>query len=206
MRNRFFSGLALLLPISITLWVIKTFLNIFTTPFELITEFCLIKLGLCQNGLWVFSQEYIIPIVACILIICFLVGLLLLVGYVGNRFIVGPLFDSIFLNTPLIGKIYKSCRDLTKAMFSKNTISKMTLCFSSFPTQDQKVLCLTTNSVLIIKDSIATPYKVSFQPTAPNPTVGFVTFTKEKNISNSPHISSEAAFRFIISCGMTEIT
>ncbi len=196
MKKYFITGLATLLPTTLTLIVIYYLFTLLTDPF----------VGLVTNLL----SNYVTNPIAILIIskigaLLLLLISILLLGYLCKRLFFDPVIqwiERIFLKIPLVKTIYKISAEVTKAFFSQGTQSFKRPVLVPFPHDKSKAMGFVTsetapnfvNKELNINCSV-------FVPTAPHPLSGFILLMEEKEIT-SLDISTEEAFKFILSCGM----
>lgn len=196
MKNDFKAGLAILLPIMLTLIIVGFLINFFTGPFLKPTEALFNYLGILQN-----SSPVTVLFVSKILILISLGMLIILIGWLARHFLVEYFFqltDTILHRMPFINRIYKPCREVVNSLLSSGSTTFKQVVLIPFPDQNQ--LCIG----LIAQDSIQfsqSEFISVFVPGTPNPTVGFMLmFKKEEMILLNMKV--DEAIKFIISCGV----
>jgi uncharacterized membrane protein len=208
MRKNLLSGLIILLPITITLWLFRFFIDILTNPF----------LGYVQNFLLfatdqrlnLANHQTLLFFISRVLILIFLFIFVFLLGYLGKKIFFHWLVKKIhllILRIPLINSIYRACKDIISAVFSEEEKMFSKVVAVPFPFKDSQTLGLVAGvAPLEIRNKLPpsntnAPMKVVFIATSPHPTSGFLLLTHEDQLINLD-ISLEDAFKFLISCGI----
>lgn len=199
MKTYFFTGLALLLPVVITLWLTLFCLNLLTQPF-----YNSAVLLLEDTGLWG-SQSFITPaivkfFVRCVILLA-LIAVVFAIGMLASNIIGHKLFaisDSLLHKIPLLNKIYKACKEVVHSVFDSTNQSFSQVVIVPFPhTDSYSIGFLSARKENSSEDSA----KVSvFVPATPNPTMGFVLiFDREQVIAIDMKV--DQALKLIVSCG-----
>lgn len=202
MKKYLFTGLALLLPLAVTVEIVLFLINLLTTPFLGITHSFLEHLNLFQHGFLFLSKEQVIFLLSQILILLILFTGTILLGMltswvVGNYFI--GLGDALIQRIPFISSIYKASREVIGGIFSPEKKSFKRVALVPFPHDDSQAIGFVTHDNVIGpagKKLIAV-----FIPTTPNPTSGFLMFFPEEK-TTSIDMSIEDALKYTISCGV----
>lgn len=191
MKAYFLTGLAIILPIILTIFFIGAVVNILTTPF----------LGII---------EYLFPTVS--LDPFFIKGIVLIIlffattaiGYSAEHFVVNTILgwgNSLIRKIPLVGNIYQMIQDIIQTFYGKQEqFSKVGKVF--FPNSKTTTLGFITNGEIHIqgKEDLGAFASV-YIPGNPNPIMGFwVLVPKDKLVALD--ISAKEASRFIFSCGV----
>lgn len=201
MKKNFLTGLAILLPMAFTLWILNLLINLFTKPFLGIVEsFLRIEvetLSMTVHSLILFAAKI------CILLI--LAALTFLVGFLGQHFIVRNLLkysDYVFHRIPFVNKIYKAAQDVVKTLFHEEHANFSQVVLVPFPHASTRSIGLITKSDQSAYMDNQHGNMVSvFVPGTPNPTMGFMLlFRREQLIFTE--MSVEDALKFVISCGV----
>lgn len=205
MKKNFLTGLAILLPIAITFWIISLLVGLLTNPFLGFTSSLLSYYNLLGEPFLFLTGPDVLILASRLLILFFLFAMMLFAGFLARVFFLNALFkagDFLIHKIPLVNKIYKATQEIVHTVFSteKTSFSKVVL----VPFPHAKSYCLgmiTSNS--LSKDSNAEYLqKVSvFVPGTPNPTMGFILLFKREQIIELD-VSVEDALKFIVSCGV----
>ena len=198
MKQRFITGLIILLPLIVTWYILYFVIQLTTEPFQIFIKALLHALGIQ-------SDHQIISIVSTALILISIVVVTCLVGMLGEWFFVKScirLFDKTLLAMPVVRKIYKTCKDLTEIFFSTDKPHLSKVVWVPFPDKNQKILGFITMEVPLPCDG-NTPYVAVLVPGTPNPTVGFLLFIPKEKVEMI-NIPVDQAIKWIISCGTTQ--
>ena len=121
MKKYFFTGLAILAPIALTLMIVIYLFDLLSTPFTGIIEEVLRTFGgTTPQG--IFRHEGIVLFLSRLTALAILFFLILLLGYLGRKFFFNTLIrltNAIFLKTPFIKRVYKISKDVTRAFLTQ---------------------------------------------------------------------------------------
>jgi uncharacterized membrane protein len=202
MKKHFITGIAILLPITLTIVIVTFIVNILTAPFMGVVQAILIKNNIFQNGLIFLTRNQITQYVSQAVILMLLFGLTVGIGWLTRWFFINyflNLGDYIIHRIPLINTIYKTSQDVIKTIFGTETRSFKQVALVPFPNKDILSLGLVTReNVPGVDDSNLIAV---FVPTTPNPTSGFMMLFKPEQITYLD-MPIENAFKYIISCGV----
>lgn len=207
MRKLFVTGLIILLPLALTLAIVIFILNFFTAPFVILFRNTLYHFGVFNNGLLFFNGEEARYIVSQILVLIFLFFFTVLLGYLTRWVFMHYIIkfgDYVFHRIPVVRTIYKTSQDLIKTIFSdeKSSFKKVVL-VPFFNSTAKGIGFVTQEKVGIHHGAVGVSYISVFVPTTPNPTSGFILLYREEELIYLD-ISVEEAFKYIISCGVTD--
>src|SRR4051812_24166757 len=176
MRKYFTTGLALLLPILLTLFIVGFFINIISKPFLSTVEAVLGHFDFFNEPILIFHKEEVITFFSKIFIIIGIILIIFFVGFLGKLFLMDYLFklgNKFFHNLPYFNKIYKSTQDIVHGLFSTNSKSFSQVVLVPFPTKETLSVGLITKEAIKIHDKQnATETIPVFIPGTPNPSVG----------------------------------
>src|ERR1700733_7818821 len=113
-KKHFLTGLAVLLPLVITFWIIALIVNLLTTPFQNFVEEVLRYYGLADASFLFFNSEQMLGFFSKLLILITLIVGTLLIGLLGRMFLmhyVIKLSDSVMQRIPILNKVYKAVQD-----------------------------------------------------------------------------------------------
>ena len=186
LRNYFFTGVVVLIPIGFTLYLTK-FLIQFSSK--------LIPKGINPNNYLNFS----IPGIEILLTVIFItiVGGLSL-SFLGKKFL--QLIDELFKKIPILRTIYSAFVQMTES-FTKKDSNKKSVVLVEYPKKGTWAVGFATkdNKGEITK-KLGKELVNVFVPTTPNPTSGFLLmFPKDELIYLD--ITFEEASKFIVSAG-----
>ena len=186
LRNYFFTGVVVLIPIGFTLYLTKILISVTSK---------LIPTEINPNTYLHFS----IPGLEIILTIIFItvVGYLSL-SFLGKKFL--QLVDNLFKRIPILKTIYSAIGQMTES-FTQKKNSKKSVVLVEYPRKGTWAVGFATkDNKGEIKNKTNRDLVNVFVPTTPNPTSGFLLmFPKEDVIYLD--ISFEEASKFIVSAG-----
>jgi len=186
LRNFFFTGVVVLIPIGFTLYLSKFLINISAK---------LVPTGLNPNS----YLSYSIPGLEIFLTIIFItiVGGLSL-SFLGKKFL--QFIDDLFKRIPILRTIYSAVGQMTES-FTNQDGNKKSVVLVEYPRKGcWAVGFATKKNEGEIKNKTNKELINVFVPTTPNPTSGFLLmFPKEEVLYLS--MSFEEASKFIVSAG-----
>lgn len=208
MRKNLLSGLIILLPIAITLWFIRFFVDLLTNPFMVHVQNLL--LIITDRHFSLANHQTLLIITSRIAILILLFFFVLALGYLGKKIVFNWAVKKIHLlmfKIPLINSIYRACKDIISAVFSDENKIFNRVVAVPFPCKESRTLGLVAGIApkeiqdKLPKSPTNAPMKVVFIATSPHPTSGFLLLTHEDQLTTLD-ISLEDAFKFLISCGV----
>ncbi len=190
LRNNFFAGAVVLIPIGITLYlslfIIKVSSNIL--PKEL-----------NPNNYLPFEIPGI-EIIIAVIIITFIGWLSL--SFLGKKMF--ELINRILKKIPILRTIYSAINQMTESL-TKSDNKQKSVVLLEYPKKDVWAVGFATKENKgIINDKIGNELVNVFVPTTPNPTSGFLLMVPKKNLIFLD-ISFEQASKFIVSAGTSDI-
>ena len=186
LRNYFFTGVIVLIPIGFTLYLSKFLIN-FSTK--------LVPDGLNPNT----YLPYSIPGVEIVLTILFItiVGGLSL-SFLGKKFL--QLIDDLFKKIPILRTIYSAIGQMTDS-FRNQDGSKKGVVLIEYPRKGTWAVGFSTKENSgEIKNKTGKELINVFVPTTPNPTSGFLLMIPKEDLIYLD-MSFEEASKFIVSAG-----
>jgi uncharacterized membrane protein len=209
MKHRFLTGLIIILPVTITVWVISFLVHLCTKPFQNAASALIEKFDLFQSGWWIFSEQQLLNATTTLSILISLFIILFVIGFIGQWFffhIILKAIDRMMLKVPVVNKVYKACREFTDVLFSPKSTSFSRVVWSPFPTPSQGAIGLVTNEVTLpIPGGTTMPFTAVLIPGTPNPTVGFLVMCPKNSITPTS-LGIDTAMKWVISCGSSETT
>jgi uncharacterized membrane protein len=193
LKSIFFAGLMAMLPLVITLYLLKVLYSIVVSNLTPIFN----RISVAYN---VALPESLTGITAILLFLIFLFVIGLLSKMFIGKWLLGFL-DKLISGIPVAKSIYKAIRQLVDSFGSSaESFSKVVLV--EFPhTNVYCVGLVVKDSQNVIEDVIGEPCYNTFVPTAPNPTSGFITVIPKRNCIDLP-LSVEEGIKFIFSLGI----
>lgn len=195
MKQLFWTGLVILLPVAVTLWFAKILFEILAKPFG---DFSALLVSNCTAPLWT------APLLSQTLSILFLFILIFFIGMLG-RWVVVHWFlhaaERLVARIPFVNKVYKACKDFTHILFAEKTNSFSKVVIVPFPSEKQQAVGLLTNTIKTdIISGIEEEFCTVLLPGTPNPTVGFLLFLHKTKVLET-EAKVDEALKFIMSCG-----
>ena len=186
LRNYFFTGVIVLIPIGFTLYLTKVLISLSS---KILPE------GINPNTYLNFSIPGI-EIVLTVIFITIIGGLSL--SFLGRKFL--QVIDDLFKKIPILRTIYTAFTQMTET-FTQNKSSKKNVVLVEYPRKGTWAVGFATKDNKGEIQSKTNKNLVNvFVPTTPNPTSGFLLmFPKEEVIYLD--ISFEEASKFIVSAG-----
>ena len=191
LRNYFITGIVVLVPIGITLYLTKFFISISSK---------LIPYNLNPNN----YLPYAIPgleILLSVIFITFIGGISL--SFIGKRIL--KFVNDLFKRIPILRTIYSALGQMTESLAPNKSNNKKSVVLIQYPRKGSWAVGFATkdNTGEISKKTNSNLVNV-FVPTTPNPTSGFLLmFPKDEIIYLD--MSFEEASKFIVSAGTSEV-
>ena len=188
LRNYFFAGAVVLIPIGITIYLSIVIIKISSKilPKELNPNY---YLPFDIPGLEILIALLIITIIGW-----------LSVSFLGKKII--DLINSLFKKIPILRTIYSAIGQMTESL-SKTDNNQKSVVLLEYPRKGiWAVGFATKENEGIIKDKINEEVVNVFVPTTPNPTSGFLLMVPKKDLIYLD-ITFEQASKFIVSAGST---
>lgn len=201
-RQLFLTGLVIILPLIVTIWVLRVLFDLVhgvSTPI-ILRILGLLRLPYIDDPTF---TEYAAPLIGITLtlLLIFLVGLLA-TNLLGRRFVAA--FDALMLRIPLIKGIYGSARQLLNAFNQKATAFQRVVAVE-YPRPGVFTVGFVTRSEAILRPSgsgkAISGYTLVFLPTTPNPTSGWLAAVPDEEIVPLD-VSVEEGIKLIVSGGL----
>jgi uncharacterized membrane protein len=204
MKKSFSTGLIILLPFALTVWVVHYLLDLFTNPLNhFIAKAILVYEE--QYGLSLMNHATLVNFLARLGALILTFFFIVLLGFLGRRFFFNAFltyFNRIVVHIPVVGAIYRLTKDITKAMLSTDQKTFKETILIPFPSQDTFSVGFITGDVpAALKKIIPETELTVFVPTAPHPMSGYVLFCS-KRVIHHIDVSVEDTFKFLLSCGV----
>ena len=190
-RGYFFAGLLIILPLGITVYVIRAILKVMDHVLDIMPPL-------------LHPQTYLpFPVPGLGLILSLLAVILtgmLAKNYAGRRVV--DFGEYLLSKIPLVRPIYSAMKQMTQAMFGEAQAAFKRVVLVEFPRQGIYALGFVTGTAAEeIEDRTARKLVSIFLPTTPNPTSGFYLMVPEKE-TVALSMSVEDAFKLLISAGI----
>jgi len=198
MKKYFITGLVILLPLTLTIFMVTFVVNFLTKPFMGFVIEILSKTKIYLHPQLLKYGSQIIILIG--LFIC-----TVLLGIFARWFIFKALIktsDKILHKIPLVNKVYKTTQEIVKTLFITDKNSFKQVVMAPFPHSGLYCMGFVTRKApdtcctAINKDLISV-----FIPTTPNPTTGFLILYKKEDLIFL-EMKTEDAIKYIVSCGV----
>ena len=197
-KKHVITGLVILLPLFLTLWILGALIQWLTGPCIGITETMLRAAGLQEKPFLFMNADAVLLHVSQLVAMVVLIISVIIIGTLGRHYLLRPLAtlsDAVIHKIPLIGSIYSTTHDLINALTSHDASAFNNVVLVPFPNSDCYSIGLVTS-----EGPVASHLIPVFIPATPNPLHGYVLLFKRSQIVTLD-MSVEEAFRCIISCG-----
>ena len=191
LRNYFITGIVVLVPIGITLYLTKFFISVSSK---------LIPYNLNPNNYLPFAIPGL-EILLSVLFITFIGGISL--SFIGKRIL--KFVNDLFKRIPILRTIYSAIGQMTESLAPNKRNNKKSVVLIQYPRKGSWAVGFATkeNKGEISKKTNSDLINV-FVPTTPNPTSGFLLmFPKDEIIYLD--MSFEEASKFIVSAGTSDV-
>ena len=205
MKRNFLTGLVIILPIALTIFILLLIVDLLTMPFLGFAERILHHTPLMNASSPILSSDGAIKLWSQITILVGIFLIILLLGLFARWFLFNyfiKLGDKIIHRIPIINKLYKTVKEVINVIFTPQGKTFKQVVMVAFP--NPAILCvgfLSRESPSKFNEPTNQNLVSVFLPTTPNPTTGYLLqFPKSEVIHVD--MSVEDALKFIVSCGM----
>ncbi|MCD5398021.1 DUF502 domain-containing protein [candidate division NPL-UPA2 bacterium] len=191
MRNNFIAGLLVILPVVVTVWILRVIFNtiIGFVPQAIVETYF-------QARPW--GHLWQLLAVAGILFTIFLIGAIAK-NVIGRRFI--SLGERALANIPLVNRIYQALQQIGQAFLGEKRTGFNRVILFQHPRPGLYALGLVSgDGGQEIQEKTGEKMLTVFIPTTPNPTSGLLTLVPEKD-SIPLRMSVEEALKLLVSGG-----
>ena len=187
-RNYFFTGIVVLIPIGVTIWLSKFLIN---TSSKILPNYI-------NPNTYLPFQIPGLEIISSIFVITF-IGFISL-SYLGKKFL--NIIDYLFKKIPLLGTFWSAVKQMSNSLKENRNKSKSVV-LVQYPRKGVWAVGFATkeNKGEISKKTKKHLINV-FVPTTPNPTSGFLLMFEKKDVVYLD-MNFEEASKFIVSAGTT---
>lgn len=205
MKKYFLTGLVTLLPLAVTIWVVHFIVTFLTKPFVGIVKGVADMLPIGSLGF--ISKESYIRFISPFLVLIGLFLMMFFLGFVARRFFFGHMIrlgDGLLNKIPLVNKVYKTSKEIVKALFNSKTGSFKHVVMLPFPYPGCYCIGLIARDAPVTCSAAERDHLVSvFVPTTPNPTTGFLVMSHQSELIHLD-MKSDEAIKYIVSCGVIQ--
>jgi len=206
-KKYFLTGLAFLLPVTLTGLLFLFLLNLFTEPFVGLVHKWLgpyyerAPWGALHHAAAIDVISRLIALIGLLLLICF-------IGFLAHRLLFQRgwnLMEKILHRIPLVRTIFRITKEMTSSVFSseKNPFQKVVVV--PFLNHDMSAIAFVTGPVPeSIKRQLPTPVDhFVFVPNSPHPLSGFLLMASSQHIQEIP-MKGEQALKILFSAGIVQ--
>ncbi|HVN96824.1 MAG TPA: DUF502 domain-containing protein [Syntrophorhabdaceae bacterium] len=185
-KSKFFTGLFILIPLIVTLYIIYFVISFFEPLVAPLVKSALARLS---------GRELYIPGAGFILfiIITYITGILAS-NYFGKKALARG--EQLLKRIPVVKSIYGSVKDMTEAFSSDRIKSFKEVVLVEYPFPGRYAIGFVTKRIQINSKQLCSV----FIPTTPNPTSGYIILVQEEELTFLD-IPADDALKYIISLG-----
>ncbi len=187
----FITGLAVLLPLFVTVWLVAWF---YAEALRLVTG-VLALFGIAVPG-WLAPW---LPVFGLGLAVLFITGVgLLASNWLGRNLV--RFFDQLVSLIPLVRDIYRAVKQISTGLFGRPEMEFSRAALIEYPRRGSYALCFVVQNVGRRLSPLPEGYTVVVVPTSPVPASGFVLIVPNEEIIPLD-IRVDDALRFVVSVG-----
>ena len=190
LRNNFIAGAIVIIPIWVTILLIKALINVMDKTFSLLPT--------------VLQPKTYVSFIGIEILIAFV--LILLLGFLVNNIIGNKMVDigeNLLSKIPIVRTVYHGVKHLTKGIVGdKKIFSEVVLI--EFPIKGLKFIGFVTGEDTLDTGQDQQKVLKIFIPTTPNPTSGYFCYASEDAVEKMD-LTVDEAFKLIISAGYANI-
>ncbi|MGD9347691.1 MAG: DUF502 domain-containing protein [Candidatus Aminicenantes bacterium] len=190
LRNNFIAGAIVIIPVWVTILLVKALINVMDKTFSLLPFALQPKTYVSFAGI-----EILIAFVF-ILLIGFLVN-----NIIGNKMVTTG--EKLLSKIPIVRTIYHGVKHLTKGIVGDKKIFSQVVLIE-FPIKGLKFIGFVTGSDTFETEKNKQKVLKIFIPTTPNPTSGFFCYAPEDQVEKM-NLTVDEAFKLIISAGYANL-
>jgi uncharacterized membrane protein len=198
MKKHFITGLIILLPLALTIWLFLFIVNLLTKPFIDIVQGYLVQTPLADH----IGSAQTIYIMAQGLILLSLVLFTLFLGFLARWVVVHSaidLGDRIIHRIPLVNTIYRTTKEVVHTVMQPDATAFKQVVMVNFP--NPRVSCLGLVTSRNAKEKADDDLITVFVPATPNPTMGYLVIYRRDQV-RFINLGVEEALKAIVSCGL----
>lgn len=201
LRNAFFTGLLLCLPLAITIYVVRFLVDLASKPAKgIVSEFWFRALGNPQGTTAQFWVEQSAVVVSALVVVAIITFVGMFSRYLLGRLIIHSL-EKMISQVPVIKSVYSSIKQIVFTFGSKNKQNFKQVVFVQFPHPGAWTVAFVTNrDPSELSEKLGYPVVHVFVPTSPNPTGGYFLLFRESDVKVLK-MSVTEGMRLVISGG-----
>ncbi|MBM3153384.1 MAG: DUF502 domain-containing protein [Gammaproteobacteria bacterium] len=190
MKRYFLTGLLILVPLGITVWVM-------TALFGLLDQSLLLLPEQWQPEAWLGFRLPGLGLILTAAVI--LVTGLLATNLIGQRLV--AFWEGVFKRIPVVKSIYGSVKQVSDSLLTGSGMAFKKVLLVHYPHPDAWSLAFQTNVPDEVNAQLSGDYVAVFIPTTPSPVNGFYFYVRRDAIIELD-MSIDAAFKAIVSMGV----
>lgn len=203
MRKYFITGLLILVPLAITLWVLNLVIGTMDQSLLLLPESWRLKMFMMLPDGWRPEAQppYRIPGAGVILtlLIVFTTGLATR-NFVGKKVV--ALWEALLIRIPVVNSIYSSVKQVSDTVFSSSGNAFRKAVLVPYPHPDSWTIAFVTGVPGgDAKNHLQGDYISVYVPTTPNPTSGFFLMMRKADTVEL-EMTVDEALKYIVSMGV----
>ncbi len=198
MKKYFITGLALILPLTVTVLILVFLIDILTEPFVDIVKALFFHFKSFLGPMA--KHPKVLLFVGRVFVLVLMAITIFLLGFLARRFFfswIHTIVTKILERIPFVRRIYRTTREVTKSIFAGKTRPFSNPVMIPFPDHQSVAMGFQTGSAPTV---CGNGLKSVFIPTAPHPISGFVVISRDQDITPLD-ISAEDVLKFLVSCG-----
>ncbi|GAV22056.1 DUF502 domain-containing protein [Carboxydothermus pertinax] len=186
--NYFLTGLVVITPAAITIYILYTLFSFFDRPLR---GFFAKIFGLDIPGLGFLTVALLIPTVG-----------MLATNFIGGKIL--KKFEQLFIKLPVTRTLYKTSKQLIETFLHPERDAFKSVVLVRYPNENSYALGFITGSGLNeINEKTEEKLLPVFLPTTPNPTSGWLLYLPERDVIPL-NLSVEDALKIIVSGGIVQ--
>lgn len=199
MKKYFLTGLVTLLPLAVTIWVVRFVVNFLTKPFIGIVSLVTHKLPI--------TSPELIRTISQILVLIALIVFTFFLGLLARKFFFNQIIrlsDRILGRIPLVNKVYKTSKEIVKSIFGSKERSFTQVVLIPFPYKGAFCIGLIAKAApKTCSEAAASELLSVFIPTTPNPSTGYLVMCQRSEMILLK-MRTEEAIKYVVSCGVIQ--
>jgi len=189
LKKYFVTGLLILVPLSITLWVLNLIVSIMDQTLKLLPPWAREQFPFNMRGTGVVLT----------------LAVLLLVGVLAHNFVGRRLvnwWEAFLARIPVVNSIYASVKQVSDTLFSPSGQAFRKAVMVQFPREGTWTVAFVVGDPGdVVRSRLGTEVQTVYVPTAPNPTSGYVLIVAPDQMIDLG-ISVDEALKFVVSMGV----
>lgn len=173
LREAFVTGLAVVVPLVVTLLVLAIALNYVSTYLDILVEFAILLFQSAGISIQRRSDELFLRVIAPIVLLLLIVGIGLLTTSSTYGELAVDYFDFAISKIPGVGAVYESFRQMSDVMLETDTGNFQEVKLVEFPVEGSYTLAFVTSETPAkLRPPSHDEMLTLFLPLAPNPVMG----------------------------------